>query len=123
MGWGKAGTFGRAAMAGASAIALGCLLAGCSSSDKFSSRVDPRYGVASSPRVIEPGEPVPKGGGVYRIGKPYTVAGQLYVPEENPHYRVEGMASWYGEDFHGRLTANGEVYDMHAVSAAHPTLP
>jgi len=45
------------------------------------------------------------------------------VPEENPHYSAEGMASWYGDDFHGRLTANGEVFDMNAISAAHPTLP
>src|SRR5262249_7869108 len=62
-------------------------------------------------------------GGVYRIGRPYTVAGQTYVPEEGPNYRAEGLASWYGEDFHGRQTANGEVFDMHSISAAHPTLP
>src|SRR5215470_12225610 len=123
MRWGEAGTLGRVTVSGASAIALCCLLAGCSSSDKFSSRVDPRYGVASSPRVIEPGEPVPKGGGVYRIGKPYTVAGQVYVPEENTNYSAEGMASWYGDDFHGRYTANGEIFDMTSISAAHPTLP
>jgi rare lipoprotein A len=98
------------------------LLANCAS-DKFARRVDPRYGVSTSARVIEPGEPVPKGGGVYRVGKPYIVAGQTYVPEENTHYSAEGMASWYGDDFHGRLTANGEVFDMNAISAAHPTLP
>lgn len=69
------------------------------------------------------GDPVPKGGGTYRVGKPYTVAGQLYVPEENVNYRQEGLASWYGDDFHGRLTANGEVFDMTSLSAAHPTLP
>ena len=69
------------------------------------------------------GDPVPKGGGTYRVGKPYTVGGQLYVPEENINYRQEGLASWYGEDFHGRLTANGEVFDMTSLSAAHPTLP
>src|SRR5690606_901066 len=39
------------------------------------------------------------------------------------NYRAEGIASWYGSDFHGRRTANGEIYDMHAISAAHPTLP
>ena len=69
------------------------------------------------------GEPVPKGGGTYRVGKPYTVAGRVYVPEEDPNYRAEGMASWYGDDFHGRLTANGEVFDMTSLTAAHPTLP
>jgi rare lipoprotein A len=45
------------------------------------------------------------------------------VPEEDPNYRAEGMASWYGDDFHGRLTANGEVFDMTSLTAAHPTLP
>jgi len=72
---------------------------------------------------VEIGEPVPKGGGAYRIGKPYVVAGVTYVPEENPHYRAEGLASYYGPDFHGRRTANGEVFDMESLSAAHPTLP
>jgi rare lipoprotein A len=111
-------------LARAAAVALGCLaLANCSSSSKLTSRVDPRYGVAASPRVIEPGQPVPKGGGVYRVGKPYQVAGVTYTPEDNRRYRAEGLASWYGDDFHGRLTANGEVYDMEAISAAHPTLP
>jgi rare lipoprotein A len=66
---------------------------------------------------------VPRGGGVYRIGKPYVVAGRTYVPEENPHYSAVGLASWYGDDFHGRETANGEIFDMHSISAAHPTLP
>jgi rare lipoprotein A len=51
------------------------------------------------------------------------VAGRMYVPEENRSYRGEGLASWYGDEFHGRLTANGEVFDMHSISAAHPTLP
>jgi rare lipoprotein A len=69
------------------------------------------------------GDPVPKGGGTYRVGKPYTVAGRVYVPEDDPNYRAEGMASWYGDDFHGRLTANGEVFDMASLTAAHPTLP
>ena len=98
-------------------------VAGCASSDKFARRVDPIYGVPSSPRVVELGEPVPKGGGVYRIGKPYVVAGRTYTPEHDPTYRAEGLASWYGLDFHGRRTANGEIFDQHAISAAHPTLP
>src|ERR1700752_4836120 len=107
----------------AAAVAVCLLLPNCSSSSNPPSRVDPRYGVAASPRVVEPGQPVPKGGGVYRVGKPYQLAGVTYTPEENSRYRNEGLASWYGEDFHGRLTANGEVYDMSAISAAHPTLP
>jgi len=104
------------------ALALGCLaLANCSGG--LSGKLDPRYGVAASPRVVEPGEPVPKGGGVYRVGKPYVVAGRVYVPEENTHYSAVGYASWYGDDFHGRYTANGEVFDKSAISAAHPTMP
>jgi rare lipoprotein A len=79
------------------------------------------YGPAS-PRVIADGEPVPRGGGIYMVGKPYTVAGHLYYPSEK-HYAAVGLASWYGDAFHGRLTANGEVYDRDAISAAHPTMP
>src|SRR5256884_9710561 len=107
------------------AIAAGtCLIvANCASSGKFASRVDPKYGVSSSPRVVAFGEPVPKGGGTYRVGKPYTVAGRVYVPEEDTEYREDGLASWYGNDFHGPLTANGAVFDMASLTAAHPTLP
>jgi peptidoglycan lytic transglycosylase len=104
-------------------LAMCLVLANCASSDKFASRLDPRYGVSSSPRVVAFGDPVPKGGGTYRVGKPYMVAGRMYVPEEDVNYREEGLASWYGDDFHGRLTANGEVFDMESLSAAHPTLP
>jgi rare lipoprotein A len=107
----------------AAAVAACLVLANCASSGKFASRVDPKYGVSSSPRVVALGDPVPKGGGTYRVGKPYTVAGRIYVPEEDVNYREEGMASWYGDDFHGRLTANGEVFDMASLTAAHPTLP
>jgi rare lipoprotein A len=104
-----------------SLIAGGLLLANCAGN--VAGRVDPRYGVASSARVVKPGQPVPKGGGVYRVGKPYTVAGRTYSPEENNHYSKVGLASWYGDDFHGRYTANGEIFDMNAISAASPTLP
>jgi rare lipoprotein A len=97
-----------------------CCLANCSGPQSI---IDPRYGVTASPRVVEPGQPVPKGGGAYRVGQPYMIGGRMYVPQEDPNYRSEGVASWYGSDFHGRLTANGEVYDMHGISAAHPTLP
>ena len=101
----------------------GCclLLAQCGQAP--SGKLDPKYGVSASPRLVELGEPVPKGGGSYRVGKPYTSAGRTYVPEENPNYSAEGMASWYGDDFHGRETANGEVFDMDSITAAHPTLP
>ena len=101
----------------------GCLaLAHCGQAPT-TGKLDPKYGVSASPRVVQPGEPVPKGGGVYRVGKPYTIGGRTYNPEEDKSYSAEGIASWYGEDFHGRRTANGEVYDMASISAAHPTLP
>lgn len=108
---------------GAVAVVACLIVANCASSGKFAGRLDPKYGVSSSPRVVGFGEPVPKGGGTYRVGKPYTVAGRVYVPEEDVNYQAEGMASWYGDDFHGRLTANGEVFDMGSLTAAHPTLP
>ncbi len=100
-----------------------CCLALAQCGGPISSKLDPKYGVSASPRVVQLGEPVPKGGGTYRVGKPYVVGGRTYSPEENSNYRAEGIASWYGEDFHGRQTANGEVYDMQSISAAHPTLP
>ncbi len=100
-----------------------CLVLANCASGNLSSRVDPKYGVSSSPRVVAFGDPVPKGGGTYRVGKPYTVGGRVYIPEEDINYREEGLASWYGDDFHGRLTANGEVFDMGSLTAAHPTLP
>ncbi|EKS39934.1 septal ring lytic transglycosylase RlpA family protein [Afipia clevelandensis] len=114
---------GKAVARFAAAGTVCLLLANCGAANKLSSRVDPKYGVSSSPRVVEFGEPVPKGGGTYRVGKPYVVAGKTYVPEEDPNYRAEGIASWYGDAFHGRLTANGEVFDMTSLTAAHPTLP
>jgi len=80
------------------------------------------YGKAS-PRVVADGEPVPHGGGQYLVGKPYTVAGHTYYPQEKKNYSAKGLASWYGDAFHGRRTANGEIYDRESISAAHPTMP
>ncbi|WP_428409332.1 septal ring lytic transglycosylase RlpA family protein [Hyphococcus sp.] len=59
----------------------------------------------------------------YKVGKPYQVKGKWYYPAEDPSYSKVGVASWYGEQFHGRLTANGEIFDMNRLSAAHTTLP
>ena len=82
-----------------------------------------KYGPAS-PRVVAEGEEVPKGGGRQLIGKTYSVAGKRYTPYDKPlGYTAVGTASWYGEAFHGRRTANGEVYDRHGITAAHPTMP
>ncbi len=76
-----------------------------------------------SERVVRYGQPVPKGGGKLHVGQPYQIAGTTYHPREDPNYNRVGLASWYGDLFHGRRTANGEVYDMDRLSAAHPTLP
>src|SRR2546421_8500160 len=98
-------------------IAVACFaFSGCSSG--YCSSKD-----SESKRLYEDGEAIPKGGGTYKVGQPYRVNGRVYLPSENPTYQAEGLASWYGPDFHGRETANGEVYDMHSISAAHPTMP
>ncbi|MFG1223145.1 septal ring lytic transglycosylase RlpA family protein [Xanthobacter wiegelii] len=98
-------------------------LAGCGSVESLGSKIDPIWGVSTSPRVVAEGDPVPRGGGGYKVGKPYTIGGRTYFPAENPNYVAEGQASWYGKDFHGRKTANGEIFDMASISAAHKTLP
>jgi len=59
----------------------------------------------------------------YKIGKPYQIRGIWYYPKENYEYNETGIASWYGAKFHGRRTANGDTYDMNALTAAHRTLP
>jgi rare lipoprotein A len=74
---------------------------------------------ASSKGAVAP----PAGGGVYKVGRPYQVAGVWYYPREQPGYDETGIASWYGAQFHGRVTANGEVFDRTRVTGAHPTLP
>ena len=68
---------------------------------------------------------LPKGdqGGHEKVGKPYKVAGKWYHPKVDPTYDQVGYASWYGKQFHGKKTANGEVYNMNALTAAHKTLP
>lgn len=58
-----------------------------------------------------------------KVGKPYIVAGRWYAPSENASYDEIGIASWYGPSFHGRPTANGEIFNMNQLTAAHPTLP
>jgi rare lipoprotein A len=81
------------------------------------------YGVSASPRVVALADEVPQGGGRYQVGKPYKVKGKTYRPKDDPNYAKVGLASWYGRAFHGRETANGEIYDMGELTAAHPTLP
>jgi len=64
-----------------------------------------------------------KSQGDYKVGKPYQVKGEWYYPSENMTYDRTGIASWYGPNFHGKPTANGETFDQWEVSAAHKTLP
>lgn len=109
--------------AGLCAAVLAAMLAACGSGNLANSRIDPKLGVSASPRVAGDGERIVKGGGNYKLGKPYQIAGRWYEPKHNPDYDRTGKASWYGSAFHGRRTANGEVFDMHGLSAAHPTLP
>jgi len=59
----------------------------------------------------------------YKVGNPYQIAGKWYYPERDLRYDNTGIASWYGDQFAGKLTANGEIFDPELVSAAHKTLP
>jgi rare lipoprotein A (peptidoglycan hydrolase) len=100
--------------------ALAATLCACSAS-KSSHTADETQRL--SPRVIRVGDPVPKGGGVRWLGDPYLAGGKWYIPVNDQSYDHVGLASWYGDFFHGRRTANGEIYDMNALTGAHPTLP
>ncbi len=91
--------------AGLAAALLALALAGCSSTPSSTAR--------------NPDD----GRGSYRVGKPYVIDGKTYYPAEDMSYSETGIASWYGPGFHGRNTANGEVYDQEQISAAHKTLP
>lgn len=91
------------------ALATVVLLAGCTS---FSER---RAQEEQGRRV--------SAGGIYKIGTPYEIEGDWYYPKEDTSYDNTGTASWYGSKFHGRRTANGEIFDMDLLTAAHPTLP
>lgn len=61
--------------------------------------------------------------GYYKVGAPYKIDGIKYFPQEYGNYEEVGMASWYGKDFDGKMTANGEIYDLSHMTAAHRTLP
>jgi rare lipoprotein A len=99
-----------------------CGMGGYGATVKRGAFTSSEYGVGVSPRVTNDPNP-PKGGGRYQIGRPYTVRGKTYVPQEQPGYVDSGEASWYGSDFHGRRTANGEIFSANAITGAHPTLP
>ena len=99
-------------------VSTGIILAGCAGNFGRGGA-----GPSLSKRVVSEGQKVPKGGGRYKIGQPYQINGKWYYPREDPNYDRIGIASWYGSMFHGRRTANGEIFDMNALTAAHPTLP
>jgi rare lipoprotein A (peptidoglycan hydrolase) len=61
--------------------------------------------------------------GIFKIGKPYTAFDITYTPQNYETFEEIGIASWYGKDFHGKKTANGEIYNLGDLTAAHPTLP
>lgn len=82
-----------------------------------------RGGTPGAEATVSP-DGVPIGaGGVYKVGDAYKVAGLTYTPRVDPDYDETGVASWYGRDFNGLRTANGEVFNMNALTAAHKTLP
>ena len=100
----------------AAALLGGLALAGCASAP-----VQPQPVAAPVAAVTTEQNQAPDG--AFKVGTPYQINGKWYYPAENYNYVEEGIASWYGQDFQGKRTANGERYDMNAVTAAHPTLP
>lgn len=103
------------------------VLAGCGATDRAnhrgykSAKLDPFAGTGSP--YYRGGGRIPFGGGKYYVGNPYQVAGRWFTPREQPNYDRTGVASWYGEAFDRRMTANGEYFDMNTLTAAHATLP
>ena len=87
-------------------------LAGCT---------ETRYAAHLAKQIPMPGE-VSKTQGTFKVGNPYTVAGRIYYPKENYNHVETGIASWYGPGFHGKRTANGEIFDTGELTAAHKTL-
>jgi len=61
--------------------------------------------------------------GIYKVGNPYKIEDTFYYPQEYDDYEEVGVSSWYGDDFHGKKTSNGEIYNSGALTAAHQTLP
>lgn len=99
--------------AGLSAMFVALALGGCAESTL----------VGHTAKAVFPEQQEPEQGGGYKVGTPYQIEGTWYTPKEDYSYQEVGVASWYGNDFHGKRTANGEKYDMNALTAAHRTLP
>lgn len=112
----------RAALSVASVLALlaGCASGPMSGGGRDSAPVNPPTGLAEVPDAEPRVEPIRVGG----PNRPYEVLGRNYTPFATDRaFSERGLASWYGRKFHGRRTANGEVYDMYAMTAAHKTMP
>jgi len=99
--------------------ALGGLLAACASGGERAEVRHPEGVYTASGRLSAEPQLIER----QKIGRPYKIEGRWYVPARQDDYDVIGEASWYGPYFHGRPTANGEIFDQNALSAAHPTLP
>ena len=78
--------------------------------------------VHTAKRITKQKQP-PQKQGRYKIGSPYQIKGLWYYPAVDYNYNKTGIASWYGPGFDGKVTANGEIYDQNALTAAHKTLP
>lgn len=115
---------------GLAAMATACSTTGTNVAQNGRSWGAPVYGPVGSDhqRQVQvarnqPQQAIARSGAHQKIGRPYTVAGKTYIPARNDHYDRKGVASWYGPNFHGKRTANGEVFNQNALTAAHPTLP
>ena len=92
------------------------LIQGCTSSIEVAANLGKKYLIPKEEKkyIQKP---------IYKIGKKYNVTGKYYYPKKDLYYNKTGIASWYGPKFHGKLTANGEIYNQYALTAAHKTLP
>lgn len=99
----------------AAILMSGTVLSGCAEMNLFGHMTKSAFG-------DDPPPPAASAATNYKIGKPYQVAGVWYYPQEDFSYDETGIASWYGPNFHAKLTANGETFDQNAVTAAHKTL-
>lgn len=87
----------------------------------LSACAETQFAIHSAKRIAGAVEEAPPAD--YKVGNPYQINGEWYYPQEDYNHDETGIASWYGTKFHGRKTANGEIYDMNALTAAHRTLP
>lgn len=139
---GVAGSAAKAVRAAFGVVVLGWLLSGCSSAFNIVPQAQPvaialapldpppqpQEIVAPLPAPVslpapQPAEQSARRHASVKVGKPYQVGGNWYYPAPGNGYDEEGIASWYGPDFHGKSTANGEIYNQNRLTAAHPTLP